>query len=96
MPILKEDKEIIIQCGQIWKLNSRENKYNVGLEGEYFIVLSRDNNVWLIGCFWGMDNNFGGARQKELTENEIKEIGEYVANLKDLICLYQGQAEKTI
>ena len=88
MPIPEVNKEIIVDCGQIWRLTNNSDNYNIGCKGEYFIVLSRDNDFWLIGCFWEMDNKFGGARQKELTEKEIKEIGEYVANLKDLINAY--------
>ncbi len=66
-----------VYCGQIRKLVNAEKYYNIGSVGELIIVLSRDKELWNIGCFW-----FGhGARQREFNESEIEEISVPVGDI---------------
>lgn len=77
-----------IKPGQIYKVT--KTKFPNFPLGDHFIILSTGENCspefWLAGCFWSFGHEeFGGARQAELTPKEIAEISEYVGYLPDLI-----------
>ena len=86
---------IELQPAQIWKFNDKTSLWCC--EKDYFILLSRDYTkdlkmeLWKIGTFWfsGQGNaknrRWGGARQKELTESDIRDHAKFIAFLGDFI-----------
>jgi len=78
-----------IHCGQIGRVNGT-HLYGLSY-GDLTIILSKDyyplrkRHFWTVGNFWGFDGEMGGARQKELTDEEIISNMEYVDDIAELV-----------
>lgn len=75
----------MINIGEIWKANKKTDIHKTS-EGDYFIILSLDCEYYRIGQFWfSNQGGWGGARQMDLTCDEIERNGKCVGSLRELL-----------
>lgn len=85
--------DIEIECGQVWKL-VKQPSVGYMKTGRYMITLSCDKGpdnsdtlFWRMTNHWSQDKPYkwGGSRDVQLTEREIREHMEYVGSLPEIL-----------